>query len=630
MAFGCREVKEVIDTIDALDKLVKSTIEDTYNTLTQEVEQSWDAIKESFAQLPDLWDTLTGPPTADLAETLADNEVFSLVDQVSAQALLEAQKPTLFGASPLVGQVDQNTQQALENKVQQTFDSAFGGCESNSSVAGALEAVSNSAIGTVTSLGTAIQSTVFALTEVDSNFSAAIFAEAAGNFIKRQTSEKFILQQIKDTISEINDDLDKLTEDDYSIDHKLTINESVIRLKRADELLRTQIDNINLKFPANRAGIEAAREEIDAVREIMSGIDLGDLFNGLLSLRAIKIAGRLAYLETLQGMLNAQELTSERIRVNLSGFDRVYADLTNFDELLLPSLSNARCRLGTIIGQMGLSVDQNKLQGYALAEKKWAVDLAVLSTILRATQKLGKVTSNDPLNVEGVAEDLSEMLGAVQGTAGIIEPGQVSDAIDQYTVNVRYKLSYNVNPETIKSRGELVKRLVEQKMEQNESFILTLGSPLDRVNNSNALAVGVAALVAVKSALAAAANFASGAQSLAEGALGDILSGEFLKDMLTGLLAQAITAIKQALAAAGCDLDDLIRGGMRAYDVFEDSIRSDALFNDALSGFPETRIRAILTDDMAKFDFQPVVDPLSRADAPALTSVGGPAPAPLE
>lgn len=624
MGITCRDVKEVIDTVEQLEKLVTRTYEETYQLLTEEIGQAWEAIKESFAQLPDLWDSITDPPATDLASTLANNPVFDLADQISAQALLEAQAPTLFGAYPVSGSVDQNTQTALENKVQETFGSAFGGCQSNTSIAGALESVANSAIGTVTAVGTAIQSTVFALTEVDSNFSAAVFAEAAGNFIKRQTSEKFILQQIKDTISEINDDLDKLTDSDYSVDHKLVINESVIRLKNADEILRTQIDNINRKFPANRAGIAQAREQINQVRDVLSGIDLEDLFGGLLSLDVLKISGRLAYLEMLQGMLNAQELTSERIRVNLSGFDRLYADLTNFDELLLPSLSNARCRLGTIIGQMGLSVDKNQLQTFALAEKKWALDLAVLSSILKATEKLGKITGNDPLNVEGVTEDLSEILGGVQGSAGIIEPGQISDAIDQYTQNVRYKLSYNVDPTQIKARGELVRRLVDQKMEQNESFILTVGAPLDRVNNSNALAAGVAALSAIKGALAGAANYAQGVQDLAEGDLGKIMDGSFLKDMLTGLLAQAIEAIKAALAAAGCDLDDLIRGGLKAYDVFEDSLRSDALFNDALEGFPETRIRAILTDEMAKFDFQPIVDATAGADAPALTEINSP------
>lgn len=624
MGITCRDVKEVIDTVEQLEKLVTRTYEETYQLLTEEIGQAWEAIKESFAQLPDLWDSITDPPATDLASTLANNPVFDLADQVSAQALLEAQAPTLFGAYPVSGSVDQNTQTALENKVQETFGSAFGGCQSNTSIAGALESVANSALGTVTAVGTAIQSTVFALTEVDNNFSSAVFAEAAGNFIKRQTSEKFILQQIKDTISEINDDLDKLTDSDYSVDHKLVINESVTRLKNADEILRTQIDNINRKFPANRTGIAQAREQINQVRDVLSGIDLGDLFGGLLSLDVLKISGRLVYLETLQGMLNAQELTSERIRVNLSGFDRLYADLTNFDELLLPSLSNARCRLGTIIGQMGLSTDKNQLQTFALAEKKWALDLAVLSSILKATEKLGKITGNDPLNVEGVTEDLSEILGGVQGSAGIIEPGQVSDAIDQYTQNVRYKLSYNVDPTQIKARGELVRRLVDQKMEQNESFILTVGAPLDRVNNSNALAAGVAALSAIKGALAGAANYAQGVQDLAEGDLGKIMDGSFLKDMLTGLLAQAIEAIKAALAAAGCDLDDLIRGGLKAYDVFEDSLRSDALFNDALEGFPETRIRAILTDEMAKFDFQPIVDATSGADAPALTEINSP------
>lgn len=624
MAFGCREVKEVVDTVEQLNQLVRRTFKETYQLLTEEIGQSWEAIKESFAQLPDLWDSITDPPATDLASTLANNPVFDLADQVSAQALLEAQAPTLFGAYPVSGSVDQNTQTALENKVQETFGSAFGGCQSNTSLAGALDSVANSALGTVTAVGTAIQSTVFALTEVDNNFSSAVFAEAAGNFIKRQTSEKFILQQIKDTISEINDDLDKLTDSDYTVDHKLVINESVIRLRGADEILRTQIDNINRKFPANRTGIAQAREQIDEVRQVLSGIDLEDLFGGLLSLNVLKISGRLVYLETLQAMLNAQELTSERIRVNLSGFDRLYADLTNFDELLLPSLSNARCRLGTIIGQMGLSVDKNQLQSYVLAEKKWALDLAVLSSILKATEKLGKITTNDPLNVEGVSEDLAEVLGGVQGSAGIIQPGQVSDAIDQYTQNVRYKLSYNVNPEQIKARGELVRRLVDQKMEQNESFILTVGAPLDRVNNTNALAAGVAALSAIKGALAGAANYAQGVQDLAEGDLGKIMDGSFLKDMLTGLLGQAIAAIKEALAAAGCDLDDLIRGGLGAYDVFEDSLRSDALFNDALEGFPETRIRAILTDEMAKFDIQPIVDATAEADAPALTEVNAP------
>ena len=36
--------------------------------------------------------------------------------------------------------------------------------------------------------------------------------------------------------------------------------------------------------------------------------------------------------------------------------------------------------------------------------------------------------------------------------------------------NVRYKLSYNVDPDPVIARGDLVNRLVEQRIEENESF----------------------------------------------------------------------------------------------------------------------------------------------------------------
>jgi len=621
MTLGCREVKEVIETVKSLEDLISSTFSAASDLWNTEIGRCWDDIKKGFTDLPDLWDVLTGDDRADFAADIAANPVFDLASQLQAQAQLESVVPTLFGGAPLVSQVDPNLAIQLENKVQGVFNNAFTGCQTNTSIYGAFQSVAQTATSTLTSAGTAIQSTIFALTNVNNDFSSAVFFEAAGNFIKRQTSEKFILKQIQDTIDEINDDLVKLTDDDYSVDHKLVINQSVIELKRADEILRAQVDNVNLKFPANRAGIEEARERIDAVRDVLSGIDLKDLFGGLLSLRVLKITARLAYLGSLQASLNAQELVSERIKVNLSGFDTLYADLTNFDELLLPSLSMARCRLGTIMAQMALSVDANKFTTYVTAEKKWALDLSVTSAILKTAQKLGKVTGDDPLNVEGISEDLGDMLGTFKADGPLIVPGQISDALDQYIQNVRYKISYNVDPTQVVARGELVNRLVDQKLAQNESFIVGLGGPMDRISQGGALAAGIAAVSMIKSAISAIANYAGGFQAMAEGALGPFLDGSFFLDILSGLLAQVIAAIEAQLAAIGCTLEDIGLNGLEAYDAFEDFVRQDALYNEALRGFPETRIRAILSDELSKFELPTV--PAVAADAPALTDIPG-------
>ena len=640
MGVGCREVKEVINLVKQLEDTLETVFVDGYAHAKAEITDGWDQLKKSFAQLPDLWESLTGPSQLELAEYIENNPVFDLADKMQALTTQDSANSTLFGGVNLISQADVNLQTRIGDKSQEIFNNAFAGCDSNQSIAGTLAGVTAAATQTVASAGTAIQATVFALKDLDNQFTSAVFTDAAMNFIKRQTSEKFLLKQIRDTIKEINEDIEKLTDDDYSVDHKLAISEAYQKLQQSDEYIRTQISNINRKFPVSRPALDQARENVDEVRDFFTGIDLGDLFGGLLSGRALKIAGRLAYLEILDGYLNQEELVSERIRLNLKDFDTAFADLTNFDDLLLPGLTLARCRLGTVMGQMGIATAKNNLATYAVAEKKWALDLAVTSSIIRTTSKLGKITTDDPLNVSGLVEPLGSILDQVQDAPGIVEPGQVSDTLRLYIDNVKYKLSYNAPVSQIQARGELTIRLIERKLAQNESFILGIGTNTATIQQSGGLAAGFAALAALKGALATIKSFGAALDNLSAGGLKDFYDGSFVDQLIEGIFGQILTLLKAELAKYGCTLEDLGKGVLNAYGVFEDTLRSDALFNESLNGYPETRIRQLLTDDLPKYEISEPVSTV-KPDSPAMTGIdalptdaptaqSGPAPAPLE
>ena len=620
MGVGCREVKEVINLVKQLENTLKVVFVDGFNHTAAEVTSGWEAIKKSFVELPDLWETITGPSQLELATYIDENPVFDLADKMQALTTQDSANSTLFGGVNLISQADANLQTRIGDKSQEIFGNAFAGCDSNSSVAGAIGGITAAATQTVASSATAIQSTFFALADLDNQFTSAVFVDAATNFIKRQTSEKFLLKQIRDTIKEINDDIGKMDEDDYSVDHKGAIAEAYQKLQQSDEFIRTQIGNINRQFPVSRPALTEARENIDQVRDFFTGIDFQDLFGGLISIRALKVAGRLAYLEYLDDKFKQEELVSERIRLNLAGFDQVFADLTNFDDLLLPGLTLARCRLGTVMGQMGVATAKNNLGTFALAEKKWALDLAVTSSILRTTEKLGKITTDDPLNVAGLVEPLGSILSDVQTAPGIITPGQISDTLALYIENVKYKLSYNAPPAQIQARGELTIRLIEQKLKQNESFILGIGSNTASIQQSGGLAAGFAALAAVKGAIATIKSFAGALDNLSAGGLKDFYDGSFVDQLVQGIFGQLLELIKAELAKYGCTLQDLGLGVINAYDIFEDTIRSDALFNESLSGYPETRIRQLLTDDLPKYEIPDVANPV-RPDSPALTGM---------
>lgn len=620
MGVGCREVKEVINLVTQLQNTLQVVFVDGAAHAKSEITSGFSALKESFAQLPDLWETITGPSQLELAKYIDENPVFDLVDKVQALTTQDSANSTLFGGVNLISQADANLQTRIGDKSQQIFNNAFAGCDSNESVAGAISGITGGAIQTVASAATAIQSTVLALSDLDSQFTSAVFVDAASNFIKRQTSEKFLLKQIRDTIREINDDIAKMDEDDYSTDHKGLIAEAYQKLRQSDEFIRTEIDNINRQFPVSRPALTKARENIDQVRDFFTGIDFQDIFGGLISLRALKVAGRIAYLEYLEDLFKQEELVSERIRLNLADFDETFYDLTNFDDLLLPGLALARCRLGTVMGQMGVATAKNNLATFALAEKKWALDLAVTSSIIRTTEKLGKITTNDPLNVAGLVEPLGAILTEVQAPPGIITPGQISNTLALYIDNVKYKLSYNAPVTQIQSRGELTIRLIEQKLAQNESFILGIGTNAASIQQSGGLAVGFAALAAVKGAIATIKSFAGALDSLSAGGLKDFYDGSFVDQLVEGIFGQLITLIKAELAKYGCTLEDLGKGVLNAYEIFEDTLRSDALFNESLDGYPETRIRQLLTDDLPKFDIPDLANPV-RPDSPATTGM---------
>ena len=80
-----------------------------------------------------------------------------------------------------------------------------------------------------------------------------------------------------------------------------------------------------------------------------------------------------------------------------------------------------------------------------------------------------------------------------------------------------------------------------------------------------------------------------------------MFDGDNAEDPPVGSIANILGDLKTTLEATGCSLADLGADTLRAYDIVEDKTRSDALFEEALSGYPESHTKAVLNSELPKY-----------------------------
>ncbi len=588
---------EVANLFSDLGKIVDDVFAEAEDILKLEVDLSKNGIENQNSS--DFSDQFTLPEAELLEQELAANAVFSPSEVNTVGAKYSNVLTTLFGGPSVIPNIAVNSSTVFSDKINSAFDTGFSNCDTNVSALDTVQGIVGIQARKISNVFSSLKSTFGVAMGNDDTVGPALFVTAVKNYVLKSTAQNLLLTQIRDTVSEINADLEDLDEDDYSINHKLVISESIIELSLADNILRAQLDNVLRDFPINFNGYENARQHIDNVKDVLCGINLEDIFGGYLSLGILKITGRLIYLEELLGLLLELEEELEQIYVNLGSFNTAFEDVTFFDSLLIPVIQLLRCRLTIVMADMRQAIDKNQLATFVLKEKEWCFELAILSSLMNASKMFDIDKTEGPLSVEGLDGVMDALFKTVNDRGDIVSISSIEQTLNAYIRNVRHKLSYNVPVTQIQARGNLVNSLINTRISENEKFALLLNR--ETLSVEGTLLSGLTIVSQFLDSVRAIDAFGTTADELETGNLKGLLNGDLLADSLKTVYETTLSEVSERLKDAGCRLTDVADKSLAAYDIFEDVTRSEALFNDSLAGFPEAHITQVVTGELPKY-----------------------------
>lgn len=582
--------------LDQLNALVEGLADAAKALYSIEIEQTINEIREQGLEglggVADLFST----DLTDFQSAIDGNQAFNPSDIAAASDQYTNLLGTLFAGGKAVVPQSGDPLEA--------FDSPFASCGSHTTAGGLVSGIVNQQLSKLQGVANAIGGTFGVLSGQEPALPAAVFYTALKNYIVKSTAQNLLLKQIQDTINEINEDLVKLEDDDYRINHGVTLAASIVELSTADNILRAQADNIARRTPLNVQGYDRAIERIEAVADLLCGIDVKDIVGGFLSELVIKTTARLVYLEELIKLLKKSDEETTQLQINLSQFDKAFEGITFFDDAFIPVISMARCRLSVVMADMQSTIDANNLGTFVVKEKLWCLELKVLAAVLNSAKVFDVDFGDGPFSPSGVEDVMNDLFEGVKTQDQVVSIDSILLTLDQYMQNVRYKLSYNVDPDPVIARGDLVNRLVEQRIEENESFGLFVSNKSLSAEQGlgSALAVLGSFFAAIRGLAGVGGQFVSAFENADMGAI----FGDILDQIAETAVELILNQINAQLALIGCSLSDIDNNSLKAYEIVEDQARSDALFNDASAGFPEDALRETVQGDMARYDIDDV------------------------
>lgn len=589
---------EITDLFARLSGLVEDVFSEARDIIGLDVDLSKQGLEDKSSA--GFWDDFTSDETFELQANLNANAAFNPSEVNTAGVKFNNILTTLFGGPTVVPDVTTSVDTEFSGKIDNALDSLFANCASGVSAADTIQGIVGIQATKLTNVFGSLKSTFGVIMGNSDEVGGAVFITALKNYIIKSTAQNLLLTQIRDEINNINKDVEDMDAGDYSINHKTVLSASIVELSAADNLLRAQLDNVLRNFPISFGGVEDAREHIKNVKEVLCGIDLSDIFGGFLSLTALKITGRLIYLEELLNILKELDEEVERIYINLGSFDTAFEDVIFFDSLMIPIIQLLRCRLNVVMADMQQAMDRNKLAVYVLKEKEWCFELAILESLIKASKVFDVDLRNGPLSVDGLDGVLDFLFKDVSDRGDIVSVRSILGSSEAYIKNVRHKLSFNVPVLQIQARGNAVNRLIETRINENEKFGLLINQGTLAVEGN--LLSGLTILTKFLGSIRKVDALGSTAKQVEEGNLKGLLNGDFLQDSIKGTYEEVLSQIQTSLKTAGCRLVNVGDKSLAAYDIFEDVTRSEALLNESLAGFPEERLKQSVRGELPKYN----------------------------
>lgn len=599
-------------SVDTAVHNLSAVVEDVYKEAKSFFELEVEVAKKAFESGSTFgnWDGMFNSEVVDLKTQIADNQPYVPLGPGVAANSYSSLLGSIFGGSPLVGQItDPGTGSTsfFDQAVAGSFGTPYGACASTSSIPQALQNITSIVSSKIQGAKKAAQATLGILTSALPDSGKGLAHVMFSLALKLSGAQNILLDQIQDEIKNINEDIKALTDDDYSTDHRLLITTALTHILNADNILQAQLENLLARdntpeedteakflFPLNKKGLEQARVSLEKARDTLTGHSLVDSIQGIFSLRSLRIAVRIIYLETLFKLLAEMDERFGRLKLNLGSFDTAFERLTYFDELTIPILQLIRCRLNVIMSDMEFSLEKNQILTFFVKERIWSFELFILIQLLKTT-KFFDIDKNKILSSKVFTKPLSSLFEEVNSSDDTVEVSSILQLGAAYIKNVKYKLSYNVNPDYVTRRSDVLNRIIDKRKEENKKLGLVVGK---NVLDLEANALSAVQIVASFIAALNTSGLRKSAEMLSEG---DIKG--FFKSAYEGAKDEADVALdilKDALEEAGMELSDLGNNVTSLYGVMEGKSRSDSLFKEALDGFPETYLKATLQSDSAK------------------------------
>lgn len=533
------------------------------------------------------------------AELSAAEAPFNLADIAAGANQYSSITSSLFGRFSLVSNVaagdvskDGITTSFQDQTQDNQFRSPYAECDNIvQSTAALVQDVVTLQKDKIAKAGAALRSTLSLLTTSDPGVAGAAAVLGAGALDRFLGVQDVLLKQIADEVTNINEDIEKLNADDYGTDHHLVIGQSLERLLRADNIFRAQLNNINSGFRLNRTGYETAQADIVQVKEWLCGVDILDILDSIPSIRVAKITARVLLVEQLLILLKKSDENRQRVQFNL-GFNSALEDLSHLDHLYAPVLALLRCRLQVTMEDMAVTIKKNNIATYLLKEKLWCFELSILNKMIDASRAfdvelLKKGTFSDQWN---------DLTGAAVDQNYLVSIDSIIGAGEAFLSNVKYKLTYNADPRMVVARGQLVQKLIAQRLDENSEWSISLGGKT--VTLKSEIVSGLALVNQFIRTQEETASATSILNQLKDGNIKDFFTTETVEEQGSTIVSD----IGEALEDLGCTIADAGVGVLTMIDILEDETRAATLHDESLTNYNETYLRQVLTSDQPRLN----------------------------
>ncbi len=471
-----------------INKIVDREVKKNTNELDQ-VEKDHEARKAGG-----FWDKIVENPIGEFFDGLSEAKANSLDIQNGKQDLLGQYSQYLdlgqqyagMGAK-LVSGVTSNVMNELGVINQITEAAGMGSLIPTSEEMSCDPNLLVATVGTVTKMaGTVVdnalqsvftvQATVGLAFDVVPDLYAGLMNAPVGTLSILLTNRETIFSGIESIVTQVVNAVPHIREDDYPFDHRSFVLAAQGALQEAD----SDLGRVESTLEAGGKFLDdlwdKSKDTIEETAKDLMGIGAGALVPGFFNSKFIELLSLEKQLEAFIQILVQRQEAFATLVTALGSFKTTMEENAKFESLMAPLVQQVRCRLQTIIEDMGRTVEANALLRYFVKEKAWGIELFGLAKFMEGAGVLGKPFSQPSSELNDLADGLSGEITAHQDDlTGGESFGVLIFLLQAYLRHIKRKIAGPMEDEVFISTAKAIETEIDslRKTDSDLSNMLT-------------------------------------------------------------------------------------------------------------------------------------------------------------